>query len=445
MLNYYNHLKTINSVDNYSTVYPNHKQDLHHVFNIDMGKEVEILANKFRILSTPGVNVQRGYSQEEQEQELGNYISTEDEKNNTEEVKVNSPYHPTYTKLQNYTAEKINSNEANNQIQASEIERKPINFESIPNSQYKNENTTNSLVSIKSPVRKKLRIVRWLSKNIGEYDIENDFWNSVESKVNKPFLPFSRTVYLPNQDMIVMGGLNDEIPNKPTFSWHVFTITEVPINVYDSVYVTKQKSNMITKRGCFSSLFLYGFVFVFGGLNYTHKIMRYWEKYDVENDAWGEIAPMVEPRKNCSSCALTSDTIYVFGGSNNHSGVTTSNMSTSDSIEQYCVSSDTWTLMKIRLPNPVSFQVSFKISETTIILLGGSIKQHSHKNDTYKSNQVLLFDALKPGFTRCNNLAKDVLSLYPAFYDDGSLYIVDEDESSENPLVVRYSISNLIS
>lgn len=119
-------------------------------------------------------------------------------------------------------------------------------------------------------------------------------------------------------------------------------------------------------------------------------------------------------------------------------------MNTSDSIEQYCVSTDTWTLLKIRLPNPVSFQTSFKLSETMIILLGGSIKQHSRKNESYKSNQVLVFDAMKPGFTRCNNLAKDVLSLYPAFYDEGNLYLIDEDESSENPLVIRYDISNLI-
>jgi len=47
---------------------------------------------------------------------------------------------------------------------------------------------------------------------------------------------------------------------------------------------------------------------------------------------------------------------------------------------------------------------------------------------------------MNPSFTKCTNLAKDVLSLYPAFYDDGNLYIVDEDESSENPLIVRYTI-----
>ena len=88
--------------------------------------------------------------------------------------------------------------------------------------------------------------------------------------------------------------------------------------------------------------------------------------------------------------------------------------------------------------------MSFKLSETKIILLGGSIKKHSKKTESYKSNQVLVFDSMVPSFKRCNNLAKDVLSLYPAFYDDGSLYIGDEDESSENPLVVRYDVSNLL-
>lgn len=55
MLNFYNHLKTLNSVETYTMIYPNHKRDYHPVFDLEVGKEIEILANKFRILSTPGV------------------------------------------------------------------------------------------------------------------------------------------------------------------------------------------------------------------------------------------------------------------------------------------------------------------------------------------------------------------------------------------------------
>ncbi len=66
--------------------------------------------------------------------------------------------------------------------------------------------------------RKKIKIVKWLTKKLVEYDIENDFWTPVEVKTDKIFFPFGRAVFLPNQDMIVMGGLDDTIPSKPSFS-----------------------------------------------------------------------------------------------------------------------------------------------------------------------------------------------------------------------------------
>ena len=349
MLNYYNHLKTLNSSETHTMVYPTHKEDYHPVFDLDINKEIEILANKFRILSTPGVASQQSYRREDYEEEMGH-----------EERKIQ----PTQAPIQHdqpqaqiipidkdqKIAEEIGEPGASSSERPRLFKEADPVFTSQGGQTTVNFKTmTNKLVSVASPVRKKLRIVRWLSTKIGEYDIENDFWNSVNAQIKKPFLPFSRTVYLPNQDLVVMGGLNDEIPNKPTFSALVLKITEVPVNVYDSLYVTKQMNNMIMKRGCFTGIYQYGFVFAFGGLNYTHKVLRYCEKYDVENDQWEEIAPMVEPRKNASSCALTSDTIYVFGGSSCQSDVADHGTNASDSVEQYCISTDTWTLLKIRL------------------------------------------------------------------------------------------------
>ena len=72
---------------------------------------------------------------------------------------------------------------------------------------------------------------------------------------------------------------------------------------------------MITKRGCFSAVFHEGLVFVFGGLNYAEKVLRKCERYNISDNRWDAIADMNEPRKNSSACALTADTIYVFGGS----------------------------------------------------------------------------------------------------------------------------------
>ena len=71
---------------------------------------------------------------------------------------------------------------------------------------------------------------------------------------------------------------------------------------------------MNTKRGCFAALYHEGFVFVFGGLNYIDKILRKCERYNIQEDKWDSLADMNEGRKNASACVLTTDTLYIFGG-----------------------------------------------------------------------------------------------------------------------------------
>ena len=56
-----------------------------------------------------------------------------------------------------------------------------------------------------------------MTRMIAEYDVTNDFWTATEAQIDYLFLPFSTTVYLPNQDLVVLGGLDDLIPNRPTF------------------------------------------------------------------------------------------------------------------------------------------------------------------------------------------------------------------------------------
>ena len=59
---------------------------------------------------------------------------------------------------------------------------------------------------------------------VAEYDVTNDFWTETEADIDYLFLPFSTTVYLPNQDLVVLGGLDDLIPNRPTFQASVTMI-----------------------------------------------------------------------------------------------------------------------------------------------------------------------------------------------------------------------------
>lgn len=77
---------------------------------------------------------------------------------------------------------------------------------------------------LQSTMRQKIKVIRWMSKTVAEYDVTNDFWQSNEATVSQHFRPFSTTVYLPNQDLVVLGGLDDRVPNKPTFQASVFLI-----------------------------------------------------------------------------------------------------------------------------------------------------------------------------------------------------------------------------
>ena len=124
-----------------------------------------------------------------------------------------------------------------------------------------------------------------------------------------------------------MGGLDDSVPNKPSFVNKVVSLTELPVNIYESVYSPTTLASMKTKRGCFSAIYSHGtqLVYVFGGLNYADKILKKCEVYNLQTNKWKAISSMKIPRKNATACALTTDSIYVFGGTTTHS--------TSDTIE----------------------------------------------------------------------------------------------------------------
>ena len=128
-------------------------------------------------------------------------------------------------------------------------------------------------------MRQKIKVVRWLSNLIGEYDVTNDFWTVADANVSQPFRPFSTTVYLPNQDLMVIGGLDDMIPNKPTFQASAFIIQEQPVNSYENIYREKRLPDMIERRGCAAALYHEGYIYVIGGLNYTEKCLKKCERY----------------------------------------------------------------------------------------------------------------------------------------------------------------------
>ena len=175
----------------------------------------------------------------------------------------------------------------------------------------------------------------------------NDFWINQATDVKAPFSAFSAAVYLPGQDIAIIGGLDDSVPNKPSFRSSVTLISEVPLNSYDNKYVEKRLPDMNIRRGCMASLYHEGYIYVFGGLNYTEKILKKCErlllvdhiteigKIPPKPEKWNKIADMKECRKNASAISMSADILYVIGGSSNTNG-------TLDTIEQYSISCNRW-------------------------------------------------------------------------------------------------------
>ena len=167
-------------------------------------------------------------------------------------------------------------------------------------------------------------------------------------------------------------------------------------------------------------------------------VMGQCEKYDTEKDIWFDMRPMNIARKNASVCPMTSDTLYTFGG-------TMPNGMMTESIEQYLISANTWILLEVKLPNPISFVTSFKVSPFQILLLGGLIESDREDRSSYPSNQVIQLDIRYPEIFRSENLSKDFVSIYPAFYEeDGTLLLINEDGRSDSPEVLHYDINRYL-
>ena len=81
---------------------------------------------------------------------------------------------------------------------------------------------------------------------------------------------------MPNKEFMIIGGLNEDVPLKPTFLSTAYLVKEVKIGSIDGMtyFVPEPISSMFTKRGCFSGIYHEGNVYVFGGINYSDRIMN---------------------------------------------------------------------------------------------------------------------------------------------------------------------------
>ena len=163
----------------------------------------------------------------------------------------------------------------------------------------------------------KIRIPRWMSNHIAEYNsspitvdniglemndekvkTQQGNWKLHEVKMKTPFFAFSRTVYLPNNDFLVIGGLNDIVKERPYFTDQVIKISEVVLSPLQNFYVANQMPFLIKPRGWFASIYHEEYVYVFGGFNYDDREIRFSERLNIPTSyKWERIQQMTQYRK----------------------------------------------------------------------------------------------------------------------------------------------------
>ena len=131
--------------------------------------------------------------------------------------------------------------------------------------------------------------------------------------------------------------------------------------------------------------------------------------------------------------------IYVFGGGNDL-------WNGSNTVEQYTISTNNWSLLNIKLPQIISYSISHKVSDSKIIVIGGSVVQGG--KDIKKTANVFLFNFVgHKSVSQIKDASAPIFSIYPPFTVEGEddiLYIINEEEDNHYLKLFKFKIDNFV-
>jgi len=155
--------------------------------------------------------------------------------------------------------------------------------------------------------------------------------------------------------------------------------------------------------------------------------------------------------RNVAACALSSDTIYVFGGRIS----VKDKKQLSNVILLYLIAANLWIELPVKLPQKVALLTPVKINSSQIALFGGL----SYNGDLEPENEdesshvqptcnVLVFDSRLPAVTFARDqLIKPFVSLVSPFYnarDNVVLLVNEQSPSLANGLDVKKALPELL-
>lgn len=128
---------------------------------------------------------------------------------------------------------------------------------------------------------------------------------------------------------------------------------------------------MMTPRNAHTITKSQGRIYVLGGFSGKERLNTV-ERYNELTHTWEPMASMKHRRHYLAACTLNDEDIYVFGGFFGGSDA-----EINESIERYQPGEDSWSLLTLRLKNPLWACVAVPIDDEQIMIIGGKNKNRN--------------------------------------------------------------------
>mmetsp|Transcript_34419 Transcript_34419/g.60341 ORF Transcript_34419/g.60341 Transcript_34419/m.60341 type:complete len:542 (+) Transcript_34419:727-2352(+) len=249
------------------------------------------------------------------------------------------------------------------------------------------------------------------SSSIVSFNFDQD--RPVKSSIsNKQFNRWSCYVTLPNGYLFITGGK----PSKEQGALsHAFYFD--PVNIEDI-----EAPRMIEAHSSHIFIRVGNFVYAVSGKNANNLIHRSAERFNLDTESWESVADISIGRTCAANCNI-GDFIYVFGGYETR---------VENSIERYSISSNSWTLMNLLLPEKMWQASAFPLNSHQILIYGGE-----SNTDDFQRNSFI-FDTTDQTFDFYTSIPSHYTFLYfwiSTILRDDCLYMMNKAGT-----ILEYSI-----
>jgi len=134
-------------------------------------------------------------------------------------------------------------------------------------------------------------------------------------------------------------------------------------------------------------------IYAIGGYNAKNKtFLKSCERYEVKDDKWTAISPLITQRCAFAATALNGNKIAVCGGYDGKKRL--------DSIEIYEPDIDTWKISNVKLPLPLSNLAAFNPYRDRVVILGGGFSSGFYtavQMLNLKTGEILKYEGISYG------------------------------------------------